>query len=53
MEDSRRIQDSGYSQGDSEKRRVNYSVIQRASKTGSSSCQCSTTLQRMQKEMKK
>ena len=33
-------------------RRANYSVIQRISKTGSSSCQCSTTVNGKQEEMK-
>ena len=49
---SSKVHDSGSLWGDSQKRWANYSVIQRISKTGLSSCQCSTTLCNMLKEMK-
>ena len=52
MEDLPGIHDSGYPQRDSEKGWTDYSVIQRTSQAGSSSCQCSTTLYGMRKEMK-
>ena len=51
MEDFTEIHDSGHPRGDSENDGANYRVIQRTSKTGSSSCQCLTTLYGMQKEI--